>query len=100
MDHFPDQPPSVLTPHPSPHLPEPRHEYPNSSAFTPESQQQDADSGGLLEYWRIIRRRKGTVILLTFIGALIGFVVTLPQTPVFQAHTSVEIVGLNDSFLN
>jgi polysaccharide biosynthesis transport protein len=57
-------------------------------------------TGGLLEYWRILRRRRGTLILFAFLGALVGFLVTLPQTPVYQARTSVEIVGLNENFLN
>jgi succinoglycan biosynthesis transport protein ExoP len=60
----------------------------------------DQQTGGLLEYWRILRRRRGTLILFAFVGGLVGFLVTLPQTPVYQARTSVEIVGLNDNFLN
>jgi succinoglycan biosynthesis transport protein ExoP len=58
------------------------------------------DGGGLLEYWRILNRRKGTLILITSIGAVMGFLATLPQTPIYQAHTSLEIVGLNQNFLN
>ena len=58
------------------------------------------ETGGLIEYWRILRRRKGTLILIAFIGALAGFLITLPQTPIYQTRTSVEIVGLNDNFLN
>src|SRR3984957_10865856 len=57
-------------------------------------------SGGLLEYWRILSRRKGTLILITSIGAVMGFLATLPQTPIYQARTSLEIVGLNQNFLN
>ena len=40
------------------------------------------------------------MILFAFAGCVAGFLVTLPQTPIYQAHTSVEIVGLNDNFLN
>jgi polysaccharide biosynthesis transport protein len=57
-------------------------------------------NGGLLEYWRILSRRKGTLILITSIGAVMGFLATLPQTPIYQARTSLEIVGLNQNFLN
>jgi succinoglycan biosynthesis transport protein ExoP len=69
--------------------------YPNTPA--PE---ENAESGGLLEYWRILRRHKGTWILFAFLGAVIGFLVTLPQTRVYQARTSIEIQGLNDNFMN
>lgn len=58
------------------------------------------ESGGLLEYWRILRRRKGTLIVLASVGAVVGFLVTLPQTPIYQARTSLEIVSLNQNFLN
>jgi len=60
----------------------------------------EPETGGLLEYWRILRRRKGTLILIAVIGSVIGFLVTIPQTPIYQAHTSLEISGLNTNFLN
>jgi polysaccharide biosynthesis transport protein len=58
------------------------------------------ETGGLIEYWRILRRHKGVWIIFAFAGALLGFLLTLPQTPLYQARTSVEIIGLNDNFLN
>jgi len=59
----------------------------------------DLPSGGLLEYWRILQRRKGTVILTAFLGLLGGFLYTVPQTPIYQARTLIEIQGLNEDFL-
>jgi succinoglycan biosynthesis transport protein ExoP len=61
---------------------------------------QETDAGGLVEYWRILRRHKGIWIVFAFLGALIGLLVALPQTPVYQARASVEIIGLNENFLN
>src|ERR1035438_131832 len=60
----------------------------------------DSNQGGLLDYWRILRRRKGTVILAAFFGILIGVLVTLPQTPVYQARASLEIQDINKNFMN
>jgi capsular exopolysaccharide synthesis family protein len=60
----------------------------------------EPQSGGLLEYWRILRRRQGTLIVLACVGAVIGFLITIPQTPIYQARTSLEIVSLNQNFLN
>ena len=55
---------------------------------------------GILEYYRILFRRKGTLLLITVLGGLIALVLTLPQTPVYQASTSLEIQGINDNFLD
>jgi len=60
----------------------------------------ETSAAGPLEFWRALRRRKGAVILFAFGGALAGFLWTLPQTPIYQARTSIEIVGVNDNFLN
>jgi succinoglycan biosynthesis transport protein ExoP len=74
--------------------PEPTSGYPQESAGDDESR------GGLLEYWLILRRYKGTLILIAFLGAVVGYLVTLPQTPIYQARTSIEIENLNENFLN
>ena len=60
----------------------------------------DSESGGLLEYWRILRHQKATWLIFTFIGAVIGFLATIPQTPIYQSHSSIEIQGLNENFMN
>jgi len=65
----------------------------------PEYADKPADEG-LHEYWKIIRRHQGTVLLVAFLGALIGFLSTLPETPIYQAHATVEVRGVNENFLN
>ncbi len=57
-------------------------------------------SGGLLEYWRIIQRHKATLVVVAFLGGLLGFLYTFPQTPVFQARTMLEVQTVNADFLN
>ena len=54
----------------------------------------------LLEYWHMLRRRKGTLVLFACLGLLAGVLLTLPQTPVYQARTTLEIQDLNENFLN
>jgi len=56
--------------------------------------------GSLLEYWRILRQRKGAVAIFGCLGILAGVLYTLPQTPVYQARTTIEIQGLNEDFLH
>src|ERR1043166_5914078 len=58
------------------------------------------DSGSLAQYWRILVRRKGALILSALLGALSAFVVTRIQTPVYRAQTSLEMEDLNADFLN
>jgi capsular exopolysaccharide synthesis family protein len=71
------------------------------SAIEPPMQLLEAGSGsGLVEYWRIVVRHKATVILLFVIGALVGFLYTLPQTPIYHASATLEVQGLNEDFLN
>jgi capsular exopolysaccharide synthesis family protein len=55
---------------------------------------------GLLEYWHMLRRRKGTLVLIACLGLLAGILLTLPQTPVYQARTTIEIQNLNENFLS
>ena len=56
--------------------------------------------GLLLEYWHMLRRRKGTLVLIACLGLLAALFATLPQTPVYQARTTIEIQNLNENFLN
>jgi succinoglycan biosynthesis transport protein ExoP len=58
------------------------------------------DYSGVLEYWQMVRRHQTAVITAAILGALVGFVLTLSQPRIYQAHTTVEIQSLNDNFLN
>jgi capsular exopolysaccharide synthesis family protein len=74
--------------------------------MAPENQPKSPESvgypppGSPVEFWRILRRRKGALTLFGVAGALAGLLCTLPQKPVYQARTSLEVVGLNENFLN
>lgn len=80
--------------------PRPAATFPRRPAAPPGAEFGEAPSGGLLEYWRIIQRRKGAVIVITCLGMLAGLLYTLPQTPVYQASTLIEIQAMNENFLN
>jgi capsular exopolysaccharide synthesis family protein len=54
----------------------------------------------VVDHWRILWQRKGTAVLMAFLGALAGVLISLPQTPVYQARATIEIQDLNDDFLN
>jgi capsular exopolysaccharide synthesis family protein len=58
------------------------------------------EAAGLVEYWKILRRHVGTLILISFLGGLAGLLVSLPQTAIYQARTTLEIQDINDNFMN
>ena len=68
-----------------------RLEGPQVNYYGSPAPEEDPDSGGLLDYWRILRRRKGTLIIGAVAGLLIGIASTLPRTPIYQAKTTLEI---------
>jgi len=54
---------------------------------------------GILEYWQMVRRHKSAVVVISVLGAVAGFLYTLPQPRIYQAHTTIEVQGLNEDFL-
>jgi polysaccharide biosynthesis transport protein len=52
------------------------------------------------EYSAIIRRSKWPIITLSVIGAVAGYLVSLPQPFVYRASSLIEVNEPNDSFLN
>jgi capsular exopolysaccharide synthesis family protein len=54
---------------------------------------------GVLEYWQMVRRHKVAVLVVSLLGAVAGFLYTLPQPRIYQAHTTIEVQGLNEDFL-
>jgi polysaccharide biosynthesis transport protein len=71
-------------------------------ALTLRMQRSTAEPGpsGLGDYWEAIWHRKGTVLSAAVLSALAACLLTLPQTPVYQAQTSLEMQGLNENFLH
>src|SRR5439155_26360520 len=70
---------------------------PVPARFTAED---DSSREGVVAYWRMVMRHEWIVILVVFLGATAGILITLPQTPIYQSTTLVEVQGLNENFLN
>ncbi len=51
---------------------------------------------GFSDYFRILRKRKSTMLLLTFLCALLGVGSVLPETPLYRSSAQVEIQPLNE----
>jgi uncharacterized protein involved in exopolysaccharide biosynthesis len=54
----------------------------------------------LFEYWHLFMKRKGTLLIAAVLGTCLGLLISLPRTPIYQARTTLEILGLNDNLLN
>src|SRR5438034_1281448 len=65
-----------------------------------EANQLEQNSSVLLEYWQVLRRHKWTVLIIAFLGTLTGFLIALPQTPVYRSRTTLEMQPLNENLLN
>lgn len=72
----------------------------NVLSAEPGSAEGELLSSGLVGWWRLLRRRRATLFAIAFLGTLAALLFTLPQTPVYQARTSLEIQDLNENFLN
>lgn len=55
---------------------------------------------GVLEYWRILKRRKGTIILAAFLGLFAAILIGLPLTPVYRAEGTLEIQDVNNDYMH
>lgn len=75
-----------------------RDQYTPSYGF--ESFDDDESSDGLFEYFRILRRHIVTIFLASAIGLIVGFAIGIPMQPRYQATTSLEVLTMNEDFLN
>jgi capsular exopolysaccharide synthesis family protein len=60
----------------------------------------DDSNGGLIEYWRILRRNFRSIFIAALAGLIIGFAVGIPMKPVYRATTALEVLTINEDFLN
>ena len=72
------------------------------TARTPYGFEEEADDGaeGLLEYLRILRRNKKNIVLTCAGGLLLGFLAGIPMKPVYRARKTLEVLNINEDFMN
>jgi uncharacterized protein involved in exopolysaccharide biosynthesis len=62
--------------------------------------EEDESQGGLLEYWRILSRNRVPILLASLAGLVLGFAVGIPMKPIYRAKTSLEVLTINEDFMN
>ncbi len=81
----------------------PRSQQPSRAGFQGEpafNSPAEIPSGGLLEYWRILQRRRTAILAAAFLGMCVAFLYTIPQKHLYQAQAVIEIQSFNEDFLN
>jgi capsular exopolysaccharide synthesis family protein len=58
------------------------------------------DSVSLAQYWQILKRRKGKILLIVLLSTVAALLLTRTQLRVYRARTLLEIQSLNEDFLN
>ncbi len=61
---------------------------------------QETSDSLLVEYARLVKRRRWLILLCSLAGALLGWATTVGVQPVYRARTSLDIQNLNADFLN
>jgi capsular exopolysaccharide synthesis family protein len=61
---------------------------------------EEVPAGSLIDYWRMIRRRKFLLLAAATAGAAIGLLIARAQQPVYRARATLEVQDLNREFLN
>lgn len=59
-----------------------------------------SDSGAAIEYVRVVLRHKGKLCLFAFCGIVLGIAIGIPQTPEYRVRTALEVLSLNQDFMN
>jgi len=73
----------------------PQNEGANNAGF-----QETDESAELLRYLRVLKARWYVILLAAFLGIFGGVFVSLRQTPVYRARTSLEVQATNQASIN
>ena len=57
-------------------------------------------SFSLMDYWEGIRRYKLVILAFVVVGVMGALILSFLQTPMYRAHTSLEVEDLNENFQN
>jgi len=66
----------------------------------PDDGGQGQGAGGLPDYWRTLVRYRRAVLVASFGGALLGLLIAALMKPVYQASTTLEVLTVNEDFMN
>ena|SRR2546427_5577855 len=68
--------------------------------WTPADTIDENPSFSLMDYWDAIRGYKFVIFAFVVVGAMGALILSFLQTPMYRAHTSLEVEDLNENFQN
>src|SRR5690348_9754152 len=71
-----------------------------AAKWTPPETIDENPSFSLMDYWDAIRRYKFVIFAFIVAGAMGALIFSLLETPMYRAHTSLEVEDLNENFQN
>jgi capsular exopolysaccharide synthesis family protein len=74
--------------------------YVTNGAYGFETAEAPHEGKGLVDYWHTIVRNWKIVLLSSVLGLLLGLGAGIPMKPVYRASTSLEVLTLNQDFMN
>ena len=72
----------------------------SGNSYMIEAGDRPQDSEGLLKYWHTLVRHKVAIASASFAGLVLGFLVGIPMKPVYRASTTLEVLNVNEDFMN
>jgi polysaccharide biosynthesis transport protein len=78
----------------------PTYVQPVPVKWTPANPADENPSFTLMDYWDAIRRYKFVIFAFMVVGAMGALLISFVQTPMYRAHTSLEVEDLNENFQN
>src|ERR1700744_1471786 len=78
-----------------------RHQEPmQAPAYPGVVDRADESDSAIMEYLGMLRRHRVVISLFALAGVALGIAVTAIQAPVYRATTSLEVLNLNEDFMN
>jgi capsular exopolysaccharide synthesis family protein len=93
-------PPQPLVVRRSRNLPELNSFEDSGNSYMIEAGDRPQESEGLLNYWHTLVRHRVAILAASFAGLVLGFLIGIPLKPVYRANTTLEVLNVNEDFMN
>jgi capsular exopolysaccharide synthesis family protein len=74
--------------------------YVSTARYGFEASETNDEAKGILDYWRTVVRNWKMVIICAVAGLALGLAAGIPMKPVYRAEVSLEVLTMNQDFMN
>lgn len=90
----------ALTPHPVISRLSRQQPYMTGNPYGFEQQEKSESDSAIVDFLHLLRRHRWALILSSTVGLILGFSIGIPMKPTWRVRSSVEILNLNEDFMN